>query len=179
MTSQASERTRPAQPAETSPSVAVAAAVDGDKKKSAAPFLSPQITSYFVAGGVAGAASRTVVSPLERLKIIQCVVFCDDKILKLVITGCSDKSSLRARSSTRESGRVWSVCGGKKASEASCEGMALTVCASCRIGMFIDFSICPGREAHSIVNNLSSAVQFTTYEQLKKVSSAVLFLAFD
>ncbi|KAI0930350.1 hypothetical protein AcW1_009067 [Taiwanofungus camphoratus] len=35
------------------------------------PFLSPQITSYFVAGGLAGAASRTVVSPLERLKIIQ------------------------------------------------------------------------------------------------------------
>ncbi|CCM00417.1 uncharacterized protein FIBRA_02447 [Fibroporia radiculosa] len=34
-------------------------------------FLSPQLTSYFVAGGIAGAASRTVVSPLERLKIIQ------------------------------------------------------------------------------------------------------------
>lgn len=33
--------------------------------------LSPQIASYFLAGGVAGAASRTVVSPLERLKIIQ------------------------------------------------------------------------------------------------------------
>ncbi|KAJ9120613.1 hypothetical protein QFC22_002542 [Naganishia vaughanmartiniae] len=26
--------------------------------------------TYFVAGGLAGAASRTVVSPLERLKII-------------------------------------------------------------------------------------------------------------
>ncbi|KLO14590.1 mitochondrial carrier [Schizopora paradoxa] len=35
------------------------------------PFLSPQVSSYFIAGGVAGAASRTVVSPLERLKIIQ------------------------------------------------------------------------------------------------------------
>ncbi|KAL5523912.1 hypothetical protein ACEPAG_8085 [Sanghuangporus baumii] len=34
-------------------------------------YLNPQITSYFIAGGVAGAASRTVVSPLERLKIIQ------------------------------------------------------------------------------------------------------------
>ena len=40
-------------------------------KKRAVPFVSPQITSYFIAGGVAGAASRTVVSPLERLKIIQ------------------------------------------------------------------------------------------------------------
>lgn len=28
---------------------------------------------YPLAGGCAGAASRTVVSPLERLKIIQCV----------------------------------------------------------------------------------------------------------
>ena len=34
-------------------------------------FVSPQVSSYFIAGGVAGAASRTVVSPLERLKIIQ------------------------------------------------------------------------------------------------------------
>ncbi|KAF8149589.1 mitochondrial carrier domain-containing protein [Crassisporium funariophilum] len=34
-------------------------------------FLSPEVASYFVAGGCAGAASRTVVSPLERLKIIQ------------------------------------------------------------------------------------------------------------
>jgi len=33
--------------------------------------LSPEVASYFVAGGCAGAASRTVVSPLERLKIIQ------------------------------------------------------------------------------------------------------------
>ncbi|KAJ6586894.1 mitochondrial carrier domain-containing protein [Mycena vulgaris] len=35
------------------------------------PFLSPQLASYFIAGGFAGATSRTVVSPLERLKIIQ------------------------------------------------------------------------------------------------------------
>ncbi|CAL1707046.1 unnamed protein product [Somion occarium] len=42
-----------------------------DNKEKLVPFLSPQIASYFVAGGCAGAASRTVVSPLERLKIIQ------------------------------------------------------------------------------------------------------------
>ncbi|KAG5641755.1 hypothetical protein DXG03_004287 [Asterophora parasitica] len=41
------------------------------KKLSMGSFLTPEIVSYFIAGGCAGAASRTVVSPLERLKIIQ------------------------------------------------------------------------------------------------------------
>ncbi|CAE6502471.1 unnamed protein product [Rhizoctonia solani] len=40
------------------------------EKTSRIPFLSAQTASYFIAGGVAGATSRTVVSPLERLKII-------------------------------------------------------------------------------------------------------------
>ncbi|KAI0674980.1 mitochondrial carrier [Trametes maxima] len=42
-----------------------------EQKKSPTTWISPQLSSYFIAGGVAGAASRTVVSPLERLKIIQ------------------------------------------------------------------------------------------------------------
>ncbi|KIM45458.1 hypothetical protein M413DRAFT_442127 [Hebeloma cylindrosporum] len=40
-------------------------------KKKSLYFISPEVASYFLAGGCAGAASRTVVSPLERLKIIQ------------------------------------------------------------------------------------------------------------
>lgn len=68
--------------------------VENVKKPPTSAFLTPEITSYFIgelralsrtndhadrrglwgaAGGCAGAASRTVVSPLERLKIIQCV----------------------------------------------------------------------------------------------------------
>ena len=42
-------------------------------KRKVLVFFSPDVSSYFIAGGVAGAASRTVVSPLERLKIIQSV----------------------------------------------------------------------------------------------------------
>ncbi|KAF8070030.1 mitochondrial carrier domain-containing protein [Lyophyllum atratum] len=49
----------------------VAQKVQTIKKLSVASFLTPEIVSYFIAGGCAGAASRTVVSPLERLKIIQ------------------------------------------------------------------------------------------------------------
>ena len=54
---------------ETSQSVKM---TEAEKKKVVLnTWLSPQLSSYFIAGGIAGAASRTVVSPLERLKIIQ------------------------------------------------------------------------------------------------------------
>lgn len=45
-------------------------ALESKKSISRLMFLSPEVASYFIAGGCAGAASRTVVSPLERLKII-------------------------------------------------------------------------------------------------------------
>lgn len=49
-------------------------AIEKPKKPTFSQSLDPQIASYFIAGGCAGAASRTVVSPLERLKIIQYVL---------------------------------------------------------------------------------------------------------
>lgn len=48
-----------------------------EKKSFFFQYFSPQVTAYFIAGGCAGAASRTVVSPLERLKIIQYVYLVD------------------------------------------------------------------------------------------------------
>jgi len=44
---------------------------EGNEHKWIPSYVSPQVLSYLVAGGVAGAASRTVVSPFERIKILQ------------------------------------------------------------------------------------------------------------
>ncbi|KAH7927498.1 mitochondrial carrier [Leucogyrophana mollusca] len=95
-------------------------------------FWTPEIASYFVAGGVAGATSRTVVSPLERLKIIQ---------------------QVQPRSSDRQYKGVWR-----------------SLVRMWREEGFKGFMRGNGINCLRIVPY--SAVQFTTYEQLKKWMTA-------
>ncbi|KAI9442425.1 mitochondrial carrier domain-containing protein [Lactarius indigo] len=91
-------------------------------------WLSPQVSSYFVAGGIAGAASRTVVSPLERLKIIQ---------------------QVQPRHTGKQYTGVWQSLGRMWREEG-----------------FRGFMRGNGINCVRIIPY--SAVQFTTYEQLKK-----------
>ncbi|KAF8971161.1 mitochondrial carrier domain-containing protein [Flammula alnicola] len=91
-------------------------------------WISPEVASYFVAGGCAGAASRTVVSPLERLKIIQ---------------------QVQPRGSDAQYKGVWS-----------------SLLRMWREEGFQGFMRGNGINCLRIVPY--SAVQFTTYEQLKK-----------
>ncbi|EAU91139.1 hypothetical protein CC1G_03307 [Coprinopsis cinerea okayama7 len=95
-------------------------------------FLSPQVASYFIAGGCAGAASRTVVSPLERLKIIQQVQ--------------------------------------PRGSDAQYKGVWRSLVRMWREEGFRGFMRGNGINCIRIVPY--SAVQFTTYEQLKKLFTA-------
>lgn len=71
MTSTTSAQPPCAQPAQQVPLVATPQKTQETTFTSSV--LSPQVSTYFIAGGVAGATSRTVVSPLERIKIIQSV----------------------------------------------------------------------------------------------------------
>ncbi|KAH9057326.1 mitochondrial carrier domain-containing protein [Lactarius vividus] len=96
--------------------------------KSSESWLSPQVSSYFVAGGIAGAASRTVVSPLERLKIIQ---------------------QVQPRHTGKQYTGVWQSLGRMWKEEG-----------------FRGFMRGNGINCVRIIPY--SAVQFTTYEQLKK-----------
>jgi hypothetical protein len=96
-------------------------------KRKVLVFFSPDISSYFIAGGMAGATSRTVVSPLERLKIIQSVSFADPFVTQADSensTSLTDKSSHRTLIySTRGFGEVLFEYGGKRDLEATCEEM--------------------------------------------------------
>ena len=87
------------------------------------PWLSSQVSSYFIAGGIAGAASRTVVSPLERLKIIQ-YVSQRRPISGSLTVGLVDRSNQGILAgSTRECGGVSFACGKRRGSRGSCGGM--------------------------------------------------------
>ncbi|CDO78167.1 hypothetical protein BN946_scf184467.g6 [Trametes cinnabarina] len=107
---------------------AVSLAGAENKKAALNTVLSPQLSSYFIAGGVAGAASRTVVSPLERLKIIQ---------------------QVQPQSSEKQYKGVWS-----------------SLVRMWREEGFKGFMRGNGINCLRIIPY--SAVQFTTYEQLKK-----------
>ncbi|GJJ06426.1 hypothetical protein Clacol_000617 [Clathrus columnatus] len=100
-----------------------------NSKRQVLGFIDSQVSSYFIAGGIAGAASRTVVSPLERLKIIQ---------------------QVQPRSGSRQYRGVWKSLVRMWEEEG-----------------FRGFMRGNGINCLRIVPY--SAVQFTTYEQLKKL----------
>jgi solute carrier family 25 phosphate transporter 23/24/25/41 len=109
--------------------------------------LDPHVSSYFIAGGLAGAASRTVVSPLERIKIIQSVCFD--------LTGhCPDCRFYR---------QVQPVSG-----NGQYKGVWNSLVRIWKEEGFLGFMRGNGINCLRIVPY--SAVQFTTYEQLKKVN---------
>lgn len=84
-------------------------------------YLSPQISSYFIAGGVAGAASRTVVSPLERLKIIQWVTAINNnRALNAHRINPGKCNRTRRTRRTRAYGAASCACGTRRGSRASC-----------------------------------------------------------
>jgi hypothetical protein len=111
------------------------------------PWISQQVSSYFIAGGIAGAASRTVVSPLERLKIIQ----CGSSMTSLFL---GTDSCARRQVQPRNTGKQYTGVWRSLARMWNEEG-------------FKGFMRGNGINCVRIIPY--SAVQFTTYEQLKKV----------
>ena len=114
------------------------------------PWLSPQVSSYFIAGGIAGAASRTVVSPLERLKIIQ----CDPALFPLSVPDVRRSDIFCRQIQPRNTGRQYT-------------GVWRSLVRMWKEEGFKGFMRGNGINCVRIIPY--SAVQFTTYEQLKKV----------
>ena len=169
------------------------AAVPLEEKKQALQFFSPQITSYFIAGGCAGAASRTVVSPLERLKIIQCVYFTPPYTFaglrgafRNPKTKCRfffvSRWSYRQVQPHSQGGgeykgvwaslvRMWREEGFKgfmRGNGINCLRIVPYRYAVSSISLILSGSLTPP------LLSVASAVQFTTYEQLKKASNVNL-----
>lgn len=114
------------------------------------PWVSPQVSSYFIAGGIAGAASRTVVSPLERLKIIQCArpppSIDVRSLIRCVCRQVQPRNTGKPYTGVwRSLVRMWKEEGVK--------------------------GLMRGNGINCVRIIPYSAVQFTTYEQLKKVRS--------
>ncbi|KAG9018803.1 hypothetical protein FRB90_009454 [Tulasnella sp. 427] len=114
------------------------------KKKE--PLLPPHITTYFIAGGIAGAASRTVVSPLERLKIIHPPYLC------LELSGDLVHPSRQVQP--------------KRSGAGAYNGVYRSLVRMWQEEGFKGFM--RGNGANCIRIIPYSAVQFTAYEQLKK-----------
>ncbi|GLB36955.1 putative mitochondrial carrier (TC 2.A.29) family protein [Lyophyllum shimeji] len=107
----------------------------------------PEIASYFIAGGCAGAASRTVVSPLERLKIIQQVQ--------------PRTSDGQYKGVWRSLVRMWKEEGFKGFMRGNGINCLRIVPYRCVPHTFRGLLL-------AALHALEAAVQFTTYEQLKK-----------
>ena len=132
-----------AQPAPVVVSTPTSASVTPSKPSES--WLSPQVSSYFIAGGIAGAASRTVVSPLERLKIIQ----YESSMVSAFESDRCPYRQVQPRNTGKQYTGVWQ-----------------SLARMWREEGFRGFMRGNGINCVRIIPY--SAVQFTTYEQLKK-----------
>ncbi len=138
-------------PSTSSPSGPTHAVEDPEEKKP--PLFSSHLAAYFIAGGAAGATSRTVVSPLERLKIIQCVYIATPYI-GAPVANLGRSWRLFRQVQPRTGGQLY-------------KGVWRSLVRMWKEEGFKGFMRGNGINCVRIVPY--SAVQFTTYEQLKKV----------
>lgn len=91
------------------------------------------VAKHLTAGGVAGAVSRTVVSPLERMKILFQVRVCDGGHASALIWCRGARSNPLREPSTRQCGERWPRLAVRRAWLDSSRVTAPTSCASRRI----------------------------------------------